>query len=180
MSRQILLACFLWLISGFAVAQQVPGPDAPSRADVLKFLDLMHTRALMAQTMEGMTKQMKLGAENSFKQQVPNATPEQLAKLDDIFDGVFKVLPLDDMVEAIVPIYQKHLTKADLAAITAFYASATGQKVLKEMPMIMSEAMEAGGEIGRKAFDAKSKELEQRIVALEKEANAQPTTDQQR
>jgi Uncharacterized protein conserved in bacteria (DUF2059) len=56
--------------------------------------------------------------------------PEQLAKVDQLFDGIFTRLPIDEMMEAVVPIYQKHQTKTDLAAVTAFYPSPAGQKIL--------------------------------------------------
>jgi hypothetical protein len=129
----------------------------------------MHAKAQMVQVMEGMQKQMRLGAEQGFKQKVPEATPEQLAKVDQMFDGLFKEMPIDEMVDAIVPIYQKHLTKVDLAAVTAFYSSPSGQKILKEMPAIMSEAMQAGGEIGRRVFAERAQQLDQQIAKLAKE-----------
>jgi hypothetical protein len=86
-----------------------------------------------------------------------------------MFDGLFKEMPIDEMVDAIVPIYQKHLTKVDLAAVTAFYSSPSGQKILKEMPAIMSEAMQAGGEIGRRVFAERAQQLDQQIAKLAKE-----------
>ncbi|HXR17929.1 MAG TPA: DUF2059 domain-containing protein [Terriglobales bacterium] len=165
-----LTLCFVLAVPVFSSAQQ-PTDDsvAPDKADILQFLDMMHTKTQMAQVLEGMEKQMRLGAEQGFKSKVPNATPEQLAKVDQLFDGIFKPLPIGEMMDALVPIYQKHLTKADLAAITAFYSSPTGQKVLKEMPAITSEAMQAGGEIGRRAFATRSQELDQKIAELVKE-----------
>jgi len=42
-----------------------------------------------------------------------------------------------------IPIYQKHLSKKDVAAMSAFYASDTGQKLLREMPAMTSESMRA-------------------------------------
>lgn len=163
----------LLMVPTIGFAQQTDNPDLPDRAQVLKFLDLMHARAQMTQVLDGMAKQMKTSARDGFKQRVPDATPEQLAKLDKICDSLFASLPLDDMIEAIVPIYQKHLTKSDLEAVTAFYSSPAGQKILKELPAIMSESMQAGGEIGRKAFGAKSKELEQQMEDLAKETKKQ-------
>ena len=162
--------CFLLAMPVCSAAQQTNNSDAPDKADVLKFLDLMHARSQMVQVLDGMAKQMKVGAEEGFKEKVPNATPEQLAKVDKIFDGLFASLPVDDMVDAIVPIYQKHLTKSDLSAITAFYSSPAGQKILKEMPAIMAEAMQAGGQIGQKAMAAKSQELDQQLADLAKES----------
>jgi len=165
-----MLLCFLLAVPAFSAAQQANDSDVPDKAEVVKFLDLMHARSQMVQTLDGLAKQMRIGAEQGFKEKVPDATPEQLAKVDKIFDSVFKALPVDEMVDAIVPIYQKHLTKSDLAAITAFYASPAGQKILKELPAIMSEAMQVGGEIGRKTFAAKSQEVDQQIAELVKEA----------
>jgi uncharacterized protein len=163
---------FLAIVSVFSAGQPVPDSDVPSKAEVLKFLDLMHSKAQMVQALDGMAKQMRLGAEQGFKAKVPDATPEQLARVDQLFDGIFKTLPIDDMLDAIVPIYQRHLTKADLVAVTAFYSSPPGQKILKEMPAIMSEAMQAGGEIGRRALATKSQELDQKIAELVKATKA--------
>jgi hypothetical protein len=48
---------------------------------------------------------------------------------------------LDDMI----PVYQKHLTKGDVDAMGAFYSSPTGQKLLREMPAMTAESMQAAG-----------------------------------
>jgi hypothetical protein len=157
-----LITAFM-LISVFSGAQQSTAADVPDKADVMKFLDLMHAKAQMVQALDGMAKQMRLGVEQGFKSKVPNATPEQLYKVGQLFDDVFKDLPIEEMIDALVPIYQKHLTKSDLAAITAFYESAPGKKILKELPAITAESMQVGGEIGRKAFAAKSEQFDQRM-----------------
>ena len=107
--------CFVCVLFLFALpigvsAQASGNAEAPDKQDVMKFLDLMHARTQMEQVLSGMAKQMKLGAEQGFKQKVPDATPEQLAKVDKLFDTMFSSLPMDEMVDAIVPIYQKHLT----------------------------------------------------------------------
>jgi hypothetical protein len=59
-------------------------------------------------------------------------------------------MPVDEMVDAMVPIYQKHLTKEDINGILAFYASPIGQKLQREQPAMMQEGMEVGGAIGRR------------------------------
>lgn len=168
----VLMLCSL-VAPVFSMAQQANDSEVPDKADVLKFLDLMHARTQMVQVLDEMARQMRTGAIQGFKQKVPDATPEQLAKVEKMFDGIFKSLPVDDMVNAVVPIYQKHLTKSDLEAITAFYSSPPGQKILKEMPAIMSEAMQAGGEIGRKTFAAKSQEFDQQLTELLNETKKQ-------
>jgi len=163
----------LWLGVVIAVAMlslngtaQQSGTEAPTKAEVVRFLDLMGARSQMVRVLEGMEKQMRAGAQEGFKAKVPNATPEQLAKVDKLFAGIFDDLPVDEMMDAIVPIYQRHLTRADLAAVTAFYSSASGQKILKEMPAITNEAMAAGGDIGRRVFESRSAEFDQKMANL--------------
>lgn len=164
-----LLGCSL-ICNAQKSAENPSASDAPTREEVMKFLDLMHTRAQMTQVLDGMAAQFKQGAEQGFKKKVPNATPEQLAKVDALFGNIFKSLPIDEMVEAIIPIYQKHLTRADLGAATAFYSSTAGQRILKEMPAISSEAMQAGGQIGQRSFGAMADKFDQQVDELVKES----------
>jgi hypothetical protein len=110
----------------------------------------MHLKATLSQYFDGVAKQTKLGAEEGFKQKVPKATPEQRAVVDKFADGIFRDMLIDEMPDAMVPIYQKHLTKADLDAILSLYSSPVGQKLLREQPAMMAEGMQAGGEIGRR------------------------------
>jgi uncharacterized protein len=175
MNKSMCFVCLLFLLAlPICVSAQTAGnADVPDKGDVMKFLDLMHAREQMEQVLSGMAKQMKSGAEQGFKQKVPDATPEQLAKVDKMFDTMFSSLPMDEMIDAIVPIYQKHLTKADLAAITTFYSSPAGQKILKELPAIMSESMQAGGEIGQRVLAAKGEELDRQLAELVRESKKQ-------
>jgi hypothetical protein len=167
----LLALCTAAAIPTYCAAQQSSPADMPDKADIVKFLDLIHAKTQMEQALDAMAKQTRMGAEQGFKQRVPDATPEQLAKVDAVFNELFTSLPLDQMIDAIVPIYQKHLTKTDLTAIMAFYASPAGQKILTEMPAIMSESMQAGGEIGRRTFEAKSKEFDKKVDDLVRQAN---------
>jgi hypothetical protein len=49
---------------------------------------------------------------------------------------------MDEIMDAMVPVYQKHLTKGDIDNLVAFYSTPTGAKLLREMPTIMAEAMQ--------------------------------------
>jgi hypothetical protein len=46
------------------------------------------------------------------------------------------------MMQAMVPAYQKHLTKGDIDNLVAFYSTPTGEKLLRDMPAIMAESMQ--------------------------------------
>src|SRR5881392_2702510 len=113
------------------LGQETASTETPTKEQVQEFLNLMQMRQRMAQMMEGMKAAQKKGAEEGFKHSIPDTTPEQLAKVDALADQMFLDLPIEEMVHAIVPIYQRHLTKTDLEAVIAFYKSPVGQKLLK-------------------------------------------------
>jgi hypothetical protein len=154
---------------GTAQTQTEPGADAPSKEDVSQFMDLMQVRARMIQITNGMKDGMKAGAEAGLKQQIANPTPEQIARVDALADSVFRDFPLDEMIDAMIPIYQRHLTKTDLDAVIAFYSSPVGQRLLKETPVITSEAMKAGQDIMLKKVPDLTQRLNQEVAKLAKE-----------
>ena len=111
----------------------------PTKEDVLKFMELMHLKQTLVQLYDGMAKQSMAAAEDAFKRKVPDATEQQITAVDNFAEGLFKDLPVEELLDAMVPIYQKHLTKADLDAVLAFYSSPAGQKLLGEQPAMMQE-----------------------------------------
>jgi hypothetical protein len=167
MKKSILRLCFLVIFAAAAFAQQATVANTvPSKDEVLQFLDLMQVHARMEQLMDGMKKGMKTGAEAGFKLRIPAATPEQLAKLDVVTDTVFKDFPIDEIIDAMVPIYQKHLAKSDLEAIIAFYSSPVGQRLLKEQPAMMAEGMQAGQDIMLRKLPDIEERLKTKVAQL--------------
>ena len=79
------------------------------------------------------------------------------------------VTPIGEMLDAMVPIYQKHLSKGDLESILAFYSSPVGRKLLREQPAMMQESMEVGGKIGRQRIGAMSEKIDEFISKLAQE-----------
>ncbi len=154
------------------MAQTKDSASTPSKDEVLKFMDVLHIKSQLNQYFEGVAKQAKLGAEEGFKEKVPNATPEQLAQVDKFADEMFKNMPVDEMIGAMIPIYQKHLTKEDLDAILAFYASPIGQKLQHEQPAMTQESMQVGGEIGRRRIGSMMQQMDEFIAKLAKEQPA--------
>ena len=95
-------------------------------------------------------------------------------------DQVIADLPLDEILESMIPIYQKHFTSQDLAAISAFYASATGQKMVREMPAMMQESMQASMALVEKRMTASQKKVEEMMNDIieknQKSRERRPTT----
>jgi uncharacterized protein len=170
MKKAIACLCFVVTFAAANFAQRsAVANTAPSKQDVLRFLDLMQVRARMLQMVDGMREQGKRGAEAALRARIPNPTPDQLEKATKIGDVIFQDFPIDEMVDAVVPIYQRHLTKTDLDAVVAFYSGSTGQKLLKESPAMMSEGMKAGGDIMLKKIPDLTQRVETQIAEMVKE-----------
>ena len=164
------IAVMLCLFSLAGVAQTNDAASSvPSKGEVLKFMEVLRIRSQLAQYFDGVAKQAKLGAEQGFKSKVPNATPAQMTAVDEFAENLFKNMPVDEMVDAMVPIYQKHLTKEDMDGILAFYASPVGQKLQREQPAMMQEGMQVGGEIGRRRLGDMMQQMDEFVSKLAQE-----------
>jgi uncharacterized protein len=169
------LVIFVCIVSAIGIAQAGDASNsAPSKEEVLKFLEVLRVKPQLTQYFEGITKRAKIGAEEAFRQKVPEATAEQLAEVDKFAENLFKDMPVDEMVDAMVPIYQKHLTKEDLEGILAFYASPVGQKLQREQPAMTEEAMKVGGEIGRRRLGAIMQQMDDFISKMAQEQSQKP------
>jgi uncharacterized protein len=139
-----LLACLMFTSIGFA---QQNATDAPaSTEDIQRYLDAVHSREMMQNMLSAMTKQMhQMVHEQVLKEK--NLPPDFETRTDKMMDDFFKDFPYEAIEQAMVPVYQKHFTKVEIDALVAFYTAPTGQKILKEMPEVTAEAMQASAGI---------------------------------
>jgi hypothetical protein len=167
MRKLATILIMVWTFSFVAVAQSTPADGTtPSKEEVLKFLDILRVKSQLTLYFDGVAKQAKVGAEEGFKHKVPDATPAQLADVDSFAEKLFQGMPIDEMVDAMVPIYQRHLSHEDIEAILAFYSSPVGQKLLREQPAMMQEGMKVGGEIGRRRLETMMQQMDEFIKKM--------------
>ena len=143
--------------------------DAPTHEQIMKLMDLLQIRRNMALMMDGMKQAMKQGAEQAFRDRIPNPTPKQLEALNGMVDDLMADIPLDEMVEAMVPIYRRHLSRTDVDEIIRFYSSAVGQRLLHEQPQMIQEGMQAGAEIQQKRMDQMMAKIRARTEKMAEE-----------
>jgi hypothetical protein len=156
-----------------ASKQALPA-DAPSREQILKFFDVLQVRQNMQVAMDGMKEQMKSGAEQGFRHKLPDATAEQIHQMQAMVDDAFSEISYDELLESMVPVYQRHLSKSDIDGILAFYASPAGLKLLHEQPAIMRESMEAAGTVEQKRMDGILKKLDTRMDQMVQDSQKAP------
>jgi hypothetical protein len=76
------------------------------------------------------------GFADRYQQAHPNASPVEVqraaADATERVQQMLKAIPTDELLDAMIPVYQNYLNHSDIKAINEFYASPTGQKLLKK------------------------------------------------
>ena len=133
----------------------------------------MHIREQMQSMMETMSKQSRQMAQETLKKRLPELTQKDLDRLNQLTDRIWSQMDFDAMIGDMVPVYQRHLTKEDVSAMEAFYTTPTGQKLLREQPVMTAEAMQAMQPRMEKIMNAVMNEAEKMAnEAASKPANA--------
>jgi hypothetical protein len=70
----------------------------------------------------------------------------------------------DELMKAILPIYDKHFTHQEIRQLIAFYQSPLGRKISTTLPEIQRESIEAGRNWGEQLGDRMHAELKQRLT----------------
>ena len=103
--------------------------EAAKVADIRRLLELTGTRDMVN------------GMKSAMKAQFRNNAPEMP---DEMLNEMMEELKADDLLESMIPVYSKHFSGADIKELIAFYQSPFGQKVLREMPQIITESNDVG------------------------------------
>jgi hypothetical protein len=156
--------------------QAAAGDTSPTRQDILKLFEVTHVRDQMKQVMDSVMKQMKSMSREQMKKHAPATTDEDVARLDAMAAQLFKDMPIDGLLDDMIPVYQKHLTKTDVDAMVGFYSTPTGQKILSEMPAITAEGMQAVQPRLRKIVDETTEKMEKMANEEAQKQNA-PSSD---
>jgi hypothetical protein len=85
---------------------------------------------------------------------------------------IFENLPIDEIINAMIPIYQRHLTKGDIEGLVAFYSTPTGQKLLKELPEISKEGMQVAIPIAQKLVRDAERRVDDHLAQMQKESDS--------
>jgi uncharacterized protein len=163
-----LSACLAFAMCG--VAQQSPADAPATKEDIEKYLEVTHAREMMKQLTDVMTKQMHQMVHEQVAKNAANLPPDSEARINKMTGDMLKDLPAEEMLQAMIPVYQKHWTKGDVDAMVAFYSSPTGQKILKDMPATMAEAMQAVQPIMQKQMTTMMERIELEVAQLAKDS----------
>ena len=150
--------------------------DPAAAAAVRELLKAMDYRNVVAASFRQMTASLpaaiKGGAEGAVRNDPKLSDAERTKKLAELEQGLPKVVDaigrmyadpalVDEMLEAMVPIYARHYTVDEMRQMAAFYQTPVGQKSLRLMPQLMAEGMQVGQRIMMPRMNKLMQELNQ-------------------
>lgn len=134
MKKQLFLTALLVATSLLSFAQD----NSSYKTALKKMMQVSGTEA----SFKGIITQMV----TMFKQQQTNVPGEFWDELTSETDK----MAIDQLIDLLTPIYQKHLAESDLNAMIAFYETPSGKKFAEKSPLITQESMVSGQEWGKK------------------------------
>lgn len=158
--RFFLLGMIVCLACCSALAQQTD-PNAPATmSDVERYFSVVHSHQMVSQLMDAMSKPMHKMVHDQYLKDKDKLPSDFEEREDKNLEAMFSNVPWDEVMKAMMPAYKKHFTKGDIDTLIAFYSSPTGQKLLRELPAIMGESMEAAMPIIQKYTESVRQRIE--------------------
>jgi hypothetical protein len=142
--KNILIITVIIICSCISVAHAELSNE--KRVEIEKMLRLTGMEKLMGQ--------MKSQIISALRKEIPDASEIFWTKFEQKMD-------VNELIEKLMPIYDKYYTLEDLKAVNAFYESPAGQRLLVVAPMAMQDAMKIGQEWGEKLGKEAATEAEQ-------------------
>ena len=169
--RVFAVGVILFLACSTAFSQP-SDPNAPAtKEDVENYLQVTHIRETMLQMADAMSKPMHKMVHEQYLKDKDKLPADFEDRMNKMMDGMFKDMPWNEMLDAEIPVYQKHFTKGDVQALIVFYSSPTGQKMMRELPAIMSETMESIMPMIQKQVESIRARLEQEFAQALQESD---------
>jgi len=97
--------------------------DPDKKALILKFIDVFGTRQALSNNFELMLKQ------------IAKEKPEEAQKIRDR-------VKVDEIIDRLLPIYDRNFTADDLKSFIDFYQSPQGHKLISTIPELMKESVQ--------------------------------------
>lgn len=150
MKRSYFLVLAGLLVVNVAVVAQES--QASSETQVRELMKLTGAAQVGMQVMDMMTTQMK--------SIIPDAPVE-------FWTEFRKEVDPEDLIEQIIPIYQRHLTADEVDFLIDFYSSPMGRSFVAKQPAIMQESMIVGQQWGQALAQRAMSRMQERQKAAE-------------
>ena len=178
--RRFFLISAAWLAFPLFALAQTPSADSPAtKEDMERYFQVIHLRDTMKQMLDLIPKQMHQMVHEQIAKNGASLPPDFETRMNKMTDEELKNFPIEEMLQAMIPVYQKHWTKGDVDTMIAFYSTATGQKVLRELPATMAEAMQAMQPIMQKRMNGMMERVQQEVAQMVKDSKTKAGANSQ-
>jgi hypothetical protein len=124
----------LFALSFALLTTSVSAQDSTKIKHIRELLDVMGSGRLGVQVMTSMLQQ--------YKKSFPDVDAQ-------FWDDFLKEVKPDDLVNMIIPIYDKYFSDDDIRQLITFYNTPVGKKLVENLPAITQESMSIGMEWGK-------------------------------
>jgi|SRR5208282_3538357 len=164
-----------------AWAQPTSSSDIPTtREDIQRLFVALHVRERQQLILENSHQQAKTMLAEILHKELPEVGEGDLSQyqgmINEMINDIDKDYPVDEILNDLVPIYQRHLTKSDCDELVAFYSSPVGQKVLRELPAITSESMQVSTSYLQPRMEAAVSKLKEKVERMAEEEEKKKAT----
>ena len=163
MKTRIAVGCVfltLFLVIGAAASPQV---DPAKATDIYRLIELTGSKDIALNLMAQMVESLKPWLESSWEKSYPSLPDERSRQLSDIFferwKQKFMTRAAAEMLEPIIPIYDKYLTHEEIKGLLQFYEAPLGRRLIQVLPRIVQESSAAGSQLGKKLSGGIAPEL---------------------
>jgi hypothetical protein len=132
-----IIASILFISTTFSPFSQAAAQALPTRTKEVAIIELLN-----------LTGSGNIGVQ-VINQLLPSFRSSAPEISDEFWDRFSASVNPDELMKLIIPIYAKHFSVDEIERIIAFYKTPTGQKFIREQPVILQESMVAGGEWGQ-------------------------------
>ncbi len=141
-------------------------PASPSRAgdtlsakhqDTEKLMELVGTRRILRDLFD-----QDIDAQIAAMRRARPDVPQQF--WEDFSVEFKRQASPDELMKAILPIYDRHFSHQEIRQLIAFYESPLGRKISTTLPEIQQESVEAGRAWGERLGDRMHEELQKRLT----------------
>jgi hypothetical protein len=121
--------------------------QAAKRTEIRKLIELTGAANVSAETLRQIIAPLKEGFPG-----VP----------EEFWETFTKEVRSDELIDLVIPIYDKYYTRDEIHQLTLFYQSPIGQKTIKVLPQLSAEAIDAGQEWGKMVADRAMRKLREK------------------
>ena len=166
MKRILLVLLALICMCSASFARQTSADSPASKEDIQRYLEVVHSHEMMSKMMDAMVQPLHQMMHEQYEKNKDRLPADFEARVNREVDSFLRDFPWDEVLQAVIPVYQKHFTKGDVDNLVAFYSGPTGQKLIRDFPAITAESMQAMMPIMRLKMQALQQRMQQEAAAM--------------